>query len=170
MIKMEEPIRIVFDIETLGLDPIKDRVTAIGLKTDAEELIITYKDEKRILNEFWDYLAKKKYFRLVGFNSISFDVPFLYLRSFKHNVEVFNVDGRSIDLRLVLNHGRAYAKGKLEEYSKLIGFKTKYHGFSGKHIPLLWKHGKIEELKEYLLQDVRMTHAVLERCLKVGLI
>jgi len=164
MINMEEPIKIVFDIETMGLDAFKDRITAIGIKTDAEELIITYNDEKRMLKEFWQYLNKTQYFRLVGFNSIGFDVPFLYLRSFKHNIEIYNVDGRSIDLRLVLSHGKSYASGTLEKYSKLIGYKTKYNGFSGKHIPLLWKHGKIKELKEYLLQDVRMTHAILKRC------
>ncbi len=160
-------MKICFDLETTGLNFLKDRITAIGLKTDNGERLITYKSEKRLLQEFWAYLRQKKKFCLVGFNSRGFDIPMLVTRSFIHNVPVIDIRGKHIDLRDCFNNNR-YAKGRLEEYSQAIGYQPKYNGFKGEDIPLLWQEGRIPELKEYLAQDVRMTYAVYQRLKVIG--
>ena len=80
---------VCFDIETTGLDPIKDRITAIAVMNGFGADALVDKDEKRMLEELWAMLGRKMpYFRLVGFNCMSFDVPFILVRSFKHNVKV----------------------------------------------------------------------------------
>src|SRR3989339_1694868 len=97
---------ICFDIETTGLNPIKDRITAIGVKNGFGADALIDEDEKYILENFWEMVRHKgPYLRLVGFNCLSFDMPFIMIRSFKHGVKVVNVKGKVVDLREVLSHG-----------------------------------------------------------------
>ncbi len=156
---------IIYDLETDGVNPLKDRITAIGIKTADEEKIITHKDEKRILEEFWAFLSNKD-FRLIGFNNQSFDDRFIIIRSFRHNIKVVDLKSRSMDLRLIL--GGKHSKGTLEEYSRMIGHKENYNGFTGSHISLLWQRGDIKELREYLMQDALMTYAIYIRLKEMG--
>jgi len=162
---------ICFDIETTGLDPIKDRITAIGVKNCYREEALIDKDEKFILEEFWKMIAKKyPYFRLVGFNCLSFDMPFILIRSFKHGVKVFDVRGKVIDLRFVLSHGNRYQQGKLEDYATLIGLDTKYNGYDGADAIKLWKNKQLMELEKYVLSDVQITYGIYKRVKEVGLL
>jgi len=165
-----ERVNIVFDIETTGLDPFKDRVVAIGVKTDTDECVITEKSEQVMLEKFWRKLEQQSYFRLVGFNSTTFDIPFLNIRSLLYGVKVVDVRGKHIDLRFVLSYGQHFKNGKLEDYAKLLGIKPKYNGFTGAHIPILWEHGKIDELVEYVLQDARMTYSIFNKAKRVNLL
>lgn len=162
---------VIFDIETTGLNPVKDRITAIGVKNGFGEDALIDKDEKYILEEFWKMVRRKyPYLRLVGFNCLSFDIPFILIRSFKHGVKVFDIRGKVIDLRYVLSHGNRYQQGKLEEYAKLIGLSTKYNGYNGSDAVKLWEANKLNELREYVLSDVKITFGVYQRVKEVGLL
>lgn len=160
---------VCFDLETTGLNPLVDRITTIGIKTDKEELVLINEDESKLLTDFWD-LLKNKDFVLVGFNSYRFDIPFLYIRSLKHQVNLINLKGKQIDLRLIFTNWNHYAKGKLEDYTEMIDYELKYNNLHGCDAPRLWEEKKYDELKKYVLQDARMTHAVFNRARKVGLI
>jgi len=165
---MEE---VCFDIETTGLDPFSSRITAIatsnGFGTDA----IVDKDEKFILEKFWEGVKRKyPFIRLVGFNCQGFDMPFLIIRSLKHNIRVSDLNGKIIDLREVLSNGNKYQKGKLDDYAKLIGIGQKYKGYSGFEAIRLWNENKLEELKEYVLNDVEMTHNLYKRMKETGIV
>jgi len=82
---------LCFDIETSGLDPLKDRITAIGVSNCFGTDAIIDKDEKHILEEFWKGIKSRyPYVRLIGFNCWSFDMPFIIIRSLKHNVKIFD--------------------------------------------------------------------------------
>lgn len=162
---------ICFDIETTGLNPIQDRITAIGIKTSGMETAIIDEDERNILEKFWELVGwKYPYIRLVGFNCQGFDMPFIIIRSFKHFVKVSDVRGKVIDLRLVLSHGNRYQQGKMEEYAALIGLKGKHNGYDGSDAIRLWKEDELEELRKYVLSDVRATYGIYERVKGVGLI
>ena len=162
---------ICFDLETTGLSNLKDRIIAIGIKTDSEELVITYKQEKRMLEEFWAYLRKFNNIKLITFNGAEFDVPFLIVRSLKHNILIVKINRYDhLDLKIALSNGFRYKKGKLEEFSKLIKYKPKYNGYKGEHIPLLWKNKQLDELKEYVMQDARMTYFLFKRLKEINAI
>lgn len=162
---------ICFDIETTGLDPIRDRITAIGVRNEHGEDALIDKDEKRMLEAFWKMVGRKyPYLRLIGFNCLSFDMPFIIIRSFKHNVKVLDIRGKVVDLRFVLSHGNRYQKGKLEEYAEIIGLDTKYNGYDGSDAIKLWESGQLEELKRYVLSDVQITYGIYERIKGVGLL
>lgn len=160
-----------FDIETTGLDPFSSRITAIGVSNGFGTDAMVDKDEKYILEKFWEGVRRKyPYIRLVGFNCQGFDMPFLIIRSLKHNIKVFDLKGRIIDLREVLSNGNRYQKGKLDDYAKLIGIEQKYNGYSGFEAIRLWNENKLDELKEYVLTDVRITHKLYERMKETGIV
>lgn len=163
---------IAFDLETTGLDPFKDRITAIGMVSNDENRVITDKDEKFMLERFWEYLKQFEFdgFKLIGFNNADFDNVFLNIRSMKHNVKMINLKWKTVDTRLIAFNGWKYKKGKLEQFSELIGYKPKYNGWSGKQIPLLWKHGDLDDLRNYVLQDALMTWFLYQRLKDIGLI
>jgi DNA polymerase elongation subunit (family B) len=70
------------DIETLGLDPEKDRIIYIGLKCSitGKYFLITDKDEKKLLEKFVKWLKNNKPEILSGYNSLQFDIPFIIKR------------------------------------------------------------------------------------------
>jgi len=159
---------IVIDVESDGLDLLKSRLTCIAIKQGNSELVIANRSEKRMLRKFWNYLRKQENFVLVGFCIDSFDLPIIYARSMRHRIEVVDVRNKILDLRRLLSPNNRYAKGKLKDYCKLlrIGSKTG----DGKKAVRLWKEGKISELREYVLQDVRITHKLFRRVEESGLI
>lgn len=162
---------ICFDIETTGLNPLQDRITAIGLRSKYAELAIIEEDEKKLLEDFWKVATKNYPFvRLVGFNCLGFDMPFIIIRSFKLGIKVVDVRGKVIDLRLVLSQGNKYQQGKLDDYVQLIGLKTKYNGYNGADAIKLWETKNIMELEKYVLSDVEITFGVYERVKEVGLL
>lgn len=164
-----ERVDVVFDIETEGLEPPFDRIISIALKTRNEEVLIMKDDEVELLQEFWSFLRKHEWFRLVGFNSSSFDVPFLNVRSLVNGVKVVDVRDRHIDLRYLLTWSK-YSKGKLSDYSYVLGLGGKFADIHGSEIPALWKSGQLQTILSYALEDVRLTYGIYVRCKEVGLI
>ncbi len=167
---------LIFDVDTLGnkdsklgLNSRKTRITLIGVKTDQFEKIITSENEKEILQEFWRMVRVTDY-KLVGWNIDKFDIPFLYVRSLVLGVAAVNLQNRTIDLRTILGNGDKYAKGKLTEYTDLIGYKTRNSGFNKSGVCLLWEGHEIPELMDRLFEDVRRTYKLFKRMEKVKLI
>ena len=63
----------VFDLSTEGLEPLKHRIIGVTTKTETEEQIFTDRDEKKILEDFWNYVESCNFDKLIGFNSSSFE-------------------------------------------------------------------------------------------------
>ncbi len=166
-----EKVSIIYDIETTALQPFDHdaRITAIGIKTDSQEIIITHEDEKCILENFWGFLKQFDDFRLIGFNNFGFDSQWLIIRSFKHNIPIVEFSHKSVDLRYVLSNGKV-TKGTLEDFSLLISNNGKHKGMKGSTAIELWRNNNIQELKEYLLNDVRMTYTIFQRLQSIGVL
>jgi DNA polymerase III delta subunit len=84
----ESTRRCLLDIETLGLDPERDRIIAIGIQLDGESPnLLTDQDETKLLRSALALLTKLKPSLLIGHNHITFDLPFIMKRCEKLNVK-----------------------------------------------------------------------------------
>jgi len=173
MIKDEETGE---EIDIGALSPITGRITAIGWKSSEQQYIFSDLDEKKMLDQFWrsmeEAVGQRGFIRLVGFSIRKFDIHFLLVRSLHHHVKIARANLRqAIDLREHLTNFDSYKKkGKLEDYAKLIGVGGKYKNIQNEEIPLLWKEGKIEDLKEYLKHDLRITEQLYLKCKELGIV
>tara|TARA_R110000824_G_scaffold401783_1_gene616203 strand:- start:26035 stop:26679 length:645 start_codon:yes stop_codon:yes gene_type:complete len=153
-----------------ALSPLTGRVLAIGLLTGLDEDCLD-SSEASILENFWRrFRNSTNYF--IGFNSNTFDLPFLIKRSWKHNVLVpLSVrDGRYwskrfIDLRDTWQLGDRQASGSLDRICCHFGLEGK--NGNGKDFARLFELDK-ELALDYLRNDLRMTREVAERMNGVG--
>ncbi|MBI4140120.1 ribonuclease H-like domain-containing protein [Candidatus Woesearchaeota archaeon] len=174
---------IIIDIETAPLDfdkygslsdddklkllnPIDSRIVAIGFHHDGLNNIFIDVDEKVLLQNFWekfnDARTKSPGCIIVGFNIISFDIPFITTRSFVNNVQVtpFKIK-HVIDLREKISAYRSgRVRGSLKDLAGFIGISS---GENGSMVFEWWKSGEYEKIKLYLQKDLVMTEAVYQR-------
>jgi len=81
-------MRAVIDIETTGLNPLEDKIIAIGIyNLENGEIKILFGEEKDILKDFWGYIEENDIEQLIGSN-LKFDWTFLKLRSLKHRIKI----------------------------------------------------------------------------------
>jgi len=165
---------IIFDIETSSLEPFEDgaRVYCIGVRCGEFNEVLMHNSERKLLKMFWGLPFFEGHFRLVGFCSFSFDLPYLLCRSFRHDIKIPDIKGKSIDLKYVLSYGNKFKKGRLIDYSKLILGKegNKLKDCDGSGVKDLWNNGKHKKLREYCQQDVFLTHKVHERLKKMEIL
>lgn len=161
---------MAFDISSDGLDPTKNRITGITTKSDKEERVFTARDEKEILEKFWEYVKASGATQLVGYNSSRFDIPMLVLRSIRHGLEIPHVCRNSLDLRRVIFPRCPRHKGKLSDMQELLGITFPDSKYRKMHMSILWGTDDLPELKEFLLRDVQVTWSLYEHLREAGLI
>ena len=161
-----------------ALSPVTGRVLAIGcysVEKDKAAIAGVDKpdDEKKVLADFWrQFLACKQANRsLVGFNSNSFDLPFMVKRSWLLGVDVpgtlFSPDGKYLD-RICVDLLARWKCGvwgnsdgasiKLANMARFFGVGDKPNGVSGKDFARLWVEDR-EAARSYLIGDLKMTAA-----------
>lgn len=156
------------------LNPIDSRIVALGIRYNNEDIIFIDDDEKKILENFWSEWRRIKQENqnniVVGFNIIKFDIPFIVTRSFINNVEIVPFMIKSIlDLKEKINAYRyGKSRGKLSEYGRFLGFEIS--SIDGSQIANLWNENKIEDIKEYLRNDLEITERLLIRAKETKII
>ena len=161
------------DLETTGLDPTTDRITAIGIKgknKDQEvEHVYADPDERKLLEEFWSFMDQQAVPpTLVTYNGVGFDLPFLRLRSLAHNLKpkwLGNLD--TIDLMRVLFPYGAQNRSK-DDVCRALGI-PQANGLTGKDMPGLWAEGKLDQIVEHCLDDIRRQWTLFQRMREAGL-
>ncbi|MBF0466969.1 MAG: ribonuclease H-like domain-containing protein [Nitrospirae bacterium] len=183
---LEKQKMLFLDIETTGLDPKTSRVILIGLmcewkrsSTDSFK-IITDVDEKKMLEEFNDYLAEEDFDLLIGHNIYGFDLPYIVERMAHHLVYPKRPITRAKKLRLynrieytalfmagvdvldtyiaVSNHD--FTARKLSSYGLKtavieLGLRKKRRlELSAVEIIDLWNSGNVEKIVQYLRLDL----------------
>ena len=149
--------KIFFDIETTGLlnDP-NAYLTLLAIYDSETEKYTTYLEED--LPKLWPILEKADI--LIGYNSDGFDIPFLnryYVGDLTHM--------HSLDL--------------LEEIRKALGRRIKLDYVAqgtlgiGKSADGLvantwWDKGEVDKVREYCIQDVKVTKGIYDYALKHG--
>jgi len=119
---------IVFDIETTGLEPFKDRILCISIM-DTQTLEIKSfvgEDEKKLLEDFFKEV--KDVTKFIGYNSQSFDAPFILQRCLFYGIPLTKtflhinsqIDLRKNSLGFFLSFNK-YQKGKLSQWAEKFG-------------------------------------------------
>jgi len=154
--------RITFDIETTGggvgasFDIAHMELTVVGIHDTETDTFRTFTVPE--LPDLWPIFERADV--LVGFNSNHFDIPILNkyyagdltkIRSIDLLVEVKNVLGRRLKLDSI-------AEGTL-------GRKKTGNGMDA---ITWWENGEYEKVKQYCIEDVRITKDVYEYALKNG--
>jgi DEAD/DEAH box helicase domain-containing protein len=147
--------RITFDIETIGDfgpngDFSKQEITVVGIHDSQTDQYSSFlRDE---LMRLWPILENSD--MLIGYNSDHFDIPILNryyagdltkIKSLDLLKEIKNVLGRRLKLDSVAE--ATLGKGK-------IG-----HGLDAQK---WWAEGKFEQVREYCLDDVRITKEIYD--------
>lgn len=170
---------MVYDIETVGLNPLVDNVTCICARTSDNERFMDYAkdyfDEGRLIHHFIGWLTTHTgYKTCITCNGVDFDNQFMAIRSgisghlndFKDFVEDMRYR-EQFDLQQL-----TYPKISLSNMAKLFGEKKM--AISGRVAITIWKNavklreeGKTKEseelfrqLQQYCMSDVVVTEKI----------
>ena len=154
---------VTFDIETANAFPTFSRsdyaaleLSVVGVHDSETNEYTAYTKEE--LPALWPIFEKADV--LIGYNSISFDVPILNkyypgdltkIRSLDLMMEVYEVLGRRLRLQ---NLAEATLKvGKSGDGLKAVEW---------------WQQGLVQKVKDYCIQDVRVTRGLYDYALEHG--
>ena len=148
---------ITFDIETKGgamvrgrLDVMNMELTVVGIHDSSTGQYTGFFKEE--LHKLWPIIESAD--MLIGFNSDGFDIPLLNryypgdltkIRSLDILSEVYKALGRRIRLDTLAQ--ATLGRGKTGDGLKAIDW---------------WEEGRYEEVKEYCLEDVRLTRELYD--------
>jgi DEAD/DEAH box helicase domain-containing protein len=156
---------ITFDIESISDSLVRGRVdvneqelTVVGIHDSETNEYSSYLKED--LPKLWPILERAD--MLIGFNSDTFDIPLLNryypgdltrIRSLDLLAEVYKVLGRRIRLQS-------------------LGEATLKKGKSGDGMKAgeWWREGKFDKVREYCIDDVRLTRELYDYALKHGVL
>lgn len=151
----------------LGIEqPVSERV--FGITADGEE-----QNEKQSLLAFLDYMKSfdADTDELVGHNILSFDLPFIFQRCLVHCISAKPlVDLTEYRVRGVFDTMRQWWLGarrqtvSLDDIAWVLGIESsKTADVEGSKVYDLYHEGKLSAIREYNLNDVRVTRKVYER-------
>ncbi len=147
---------VIFDIETIG--DIKDlstmKITVVSIYD--YETNAYYSFDEHELHGLWPYMEKAE--RIIGYNSEHFDLPILN-RYYAGDLTKFP----HLDLLVVIKEmaGKRY---KLDDIAKATLQISK--SADGLQAMKWYEEGRIDEIKKYCEQDVKVTKEVYEFGLK----
>lgn len=153
---------LFLDIETTGLIMHEHRITCIGCALNDEYYCFMEKHEENTLQLFFNFFIKSnKYIdRIVTKNGKMFDIPFImfrYMYKLGHAPILTNLKYKEhFDIHLI-------TKGwvKLDDICRILKIETK--SSNGLEAIAMWHAKRLEELRKYNLQDVKILTEVYEK-------
>jgi DEAD/DEAH box helicase domain-containing protein len=150
---------LVFDIETSNFftDPEVGwnnfgalKISVVGIYSYMEDKYFCFEESE--MDKIAAMFAKAK--ELVGFSMNHYDIPVLsaYFSKISPDLDLWKKDRFDIASKMEAETGRRISLSRLAEAN--LGEKKDRHGSEA---ITLFKDGKIEELKNYCLKDVRLT-------------
>ena len=148
---------IVFDIETqntfadIDNDFKKFKISVVSIYSYQTDTYASFSEDE--LKNLWPILEKAD--RLIGYNSEHFDLPILHnyylgdLTKIPH-LDLLKVIKENLGIRLKLSD---VAEATLDNINKSA---------DGLQAIKWWKEGKIDEIKKYCEQDVKVTKEIYE--------
>ena len=153
-----------FQVEGLTND---QKEYAFGIDADGDE-----QEESQALNDFLRLMSDfdPECDLIVGHNIINFDLPFIFQRCLANNIVVkpfidlseFNVHGVYDTMRAWWLGGRN--RVALDDVAWALGIESsKTADVEGSRVFELYQAGKLAQIREYNLNDVRVTRKIYER-------
>lgn len=154
--------QIVFDIETKesfedvgGRNPEKLSVSCVGIYSYNRDEFRAFTESE--LNEFWPWLASAEL--IIGYNSNYFDIPILA----RYWSQIDKI--QSLDLHEEIQKSAGH-RAKLDDIAQAtLGSRKSGNGLEAIK---MFQEGRIEELKKYCLNDVKITKEIYEFGKKEG--
>lgn len=144
--------KIVFDIETRNIfsevgssDPAALDIAIVGIHDSETDTYSTYAQEE--LNNLWPILERAD--MLIGFYSEHFDLPLL---NKYYSGDLSKIKHLDILKEIRKSYGRGMKLDQLAEGT--LGKKKSGHGLEAVK---WWREGKIDEVRKYCTEDVRIT-------------
>jgi DNA polymerase elongation subunit (family B) len=140
---------------------------AFGIDTAGNE-----QEEAQALSDFLNLMSDfdVEYDEIVGHNIIGFDLPFIFQRCLANNIAAKPfVNLGEYNVRGVFDTMRGWWLGArnrvgLDDVAWALGFESsKTSDVEGSKVFDLYQAGKLAEIREYNLNDVRVTRKVYER-------
>jgi len=139
-----------------------------GIDADGQE-----QDEAQTLRDFLSLMSEfdSECDLIVGHNIIGFDLPFIFQRCVANNIPLrpfidlgdYNVRG-VVDTMRLWAFGDRRAGASLDDLAWALGFQSsKTEEVEGSKVFDLYQAGRLAEIREYNLNDVRVTRKVYER-------
>lgn len=154
---------VVFDLETQnifsdvgGSDPANLDISVAGFYDSGTEVYSAFSVDE--LHKAWPIIERAD--ALVGYNSNHFDIPLLNkyypgdLTSIK-SIDILESIRESLGRRLRLDSVAQATVGAKKSADGLMAVRW-------------WREGKVEEVKKYCLQDVKVTKKVFDYALEHG--
>lgn len=168
MVKKE--VDYIYDLESTGLEPFEHRILCISVMNLETNKITSFigEDEKKLLEDFWKHVKDVR--NLVGFNSNSFDYPFIIQRCLFYGVKVLKpitIDLRKESTAFWVSYNK-YAKGKLSQWAEKFGLPVDTK--NGSKIPGLYIQRKWDEIKSHCEEDIIIIKALYDRLILCGLL
>jgi len=166
-------VKLLFDVESTGLiDNLIERIICIcAYNVDTQETkTFSGEDEGKILEDFYAYVSSFSYPNLVGYNSDSFDLPFLVRRSIVNKKKIPQFS--NTDLRKVAN-GFKYSynrneKGKLRDWALALGMTVDTS--NGSEMFKLYSEKNFAQIERHCIEDIQITKKLYENIVACGLL
>jgi DEAD/DEAH box helicase domain-containing protein len=149
--------KIVFDIETRNIfsevgssDPAALDIAVVGIYDSETDSYSTYTQEE--LKDLWPILERAN--MLIGFYSENFDLPLLQKY---YPGDLSKIKHLDILKEIRKDYGRGMSLNKLAEGT----LKSKKSG-DGFEAVRWWKEGKIDQIRKYCLDDVKITKEIYD--------
>jgi DNA polymerase elongation subunit (family B) len=157
----------VIDIETTNFEPWSGKIICIGIKDiySGETQVFQDEHEESMLIQFLQYFNKKSFREIIGFN-IPYDMRYIFAKCVQYKIptnRLFSI--RQTDLMMILKSvtgGYNFNQpGTLDDWTQaLLGRKKLFHNIQ---IPELYRAGRIQDIIEYNINDLELTHELWKR-------
>lgn len=155
--------KIFFDIETQNTfqevgskDPADLDISILAIYDSETEKYSSFLHTE--LDELWPILEKADV--IIGFYSDKFDIPLL---NKYYSGDLTKLRSLDILAEIRKSIGRNVGLGKLAQGT--LGSDKSAHGLQATN---WWKQGKIDEIREYCIQDVKVTKDIYDYAMKYG--
>ena len=153
---------LVFDLETGGLTPLYSSISCIGFRVVGGKAGCCFSGdiERKVLQDFVDFVEAEKITHVVSFNGWAFDVPFLRVRAMVCGVKLpslFWDDSKIVDPFHILARNK---HGKQCEFGSLLGLKSEGTGLEC----VGWfQKGDFKSIEKHCLSDIDVLYTIFEK-------
>lgn len=152
--------KVVFDIETKNIfsdvgknDPALLDISVVGVYDSETDAYTSFTEEE--FSSLWPIIEHADV--LIGFNSDHFDIPLL---NKYYSGDLTRI--KSIDIMTAIKNALGRRLSLANVAGATLGLKKSADGLQAYQ---WWKEGKVDEIRKYCLQDVKVTKDLFEHIL-----